>query len=222
MGYHGKSWESMESDSNRMGKSKLVTMLASFYQSTRGTPSRALIFTNFSHSVDLSDENGCLDRIVNSGRPGVPAAGRGVLGIRGKRRQTACKPGSVPALAGGWRPFIWDARCRTPHATDPDGDAETRFVPFAGDSAVPIWSCSRWGLPCRFRCRSRGALLPHPFTLAGCRAEAREQAVCFLWHFPWGRPRRTLSGTVFPWSPDFPPPRSLERAVARPSDAVPL
>ena len=31
--------------------------------------------------------------------------------------------------------------------------------------AVPIWSCSRWGLPCRFRCRPRGALLPHPFTL---------------------------------------------------------
>jgi len=30
------------------------------------------------------------------------------------------------------------------------------------------------------------------------------EAVCFLWHFPWGRPRRTLSGTVFPWSPDFP------------------
>ena len=31
--------------------------------------------------------------------------------------------------------------------------------------AVPIWSCSRWGLPCRLRCRSRGALLPHRFTL---------------------------------------------------------
>src|ERR1700749_5089176 len=32
--------------------------------------------------------------------------------------------------------------------------------------AVPIRSCSRWGLPCRFRCRTRGALLPHLFTLA--------------------------------------------------------
>ena len=30
---------------------------------------------------------------------------------------------------------------------------------------IPIRSCSRWGLPCRFRCRSRGGLLPHPFTL---------------------------------------------------------
>ena len=32
------------------------------------------------------------------------------------------------------------------------------------------------------------------------------RAVCFLWHFPWGRPRRALPGTVFSWSPDFPPP----------------
>ncbi|VAW25037.1 FIG00450916: hypothetical protein [hydrothermal vent metagenome] len=29
--------------------------------------------------------------------------------------------------------------------------------------------------------------------------------VCFLWHFPWGHPRRALPGTVFLWSPDFPP-----------------
>ena len=33
----------------------------------------------------------------------------------------------------------------------------------------------------------------------------RSAAVCFLWHYPWGRPRRPLAGTVFPWSPDFPP-----------------
>ncbi len=32
--------------------------------------------------------------------------------------------------------------------------------------AEPIWSCSVWGLPCRLRCRRRGALLPHLFTLA--------------------------------------------------------
>ena len=31
-------------------------------------------------------------------------------------------------------------------------------------------------------------------------------AVYFLWHFPWGRPRRALPGTLFPWSPDFPLP----------------
>ena len=30
---------------------------------------------------------------------------------------------------------------------------------------APIRFCSRRGLPCRRRCRRRGALLPHPFTL---------------------------------------------------------
>ena len=42
--------------------------------------------------------------------------------------------------------------------------------------AVPIWSCSRWGLPCRLRCRSRGALLPHHFNLA--RTNRRRCAFC--------------------------------------------
>src|SRR5690606_30681243 len=40
---------------------------------------------------------------------------------------------------------------------------------------VPIRFCSRWGLPCRSCCQSRGGLLPHPFTLttkAGFLAEA--------------------------------------------------
>ena len=70
---------------------------------------------------------------------------------------------------------------------------------------APTWSCSRRGLPCRTRCRARGALLPHPFTLAR-RPCGPGRAVCSLWHFPWGRPRRVLPGSVFPWSPDFPPP----------------
>ena len=39
---------------------------------------------------------------------------------------------------------------------------EPRLIP----PAAPTWSCSRWGLPCRHRCRRRGALLPHHFTLA--------------------------------------------------------
>ncbi len=87
--------------------------------------------------------------------------------------------------------------------------------------AIPIRFCSRWGLPCRSRCRDRGALLPHRFTLA-CRRSGRRSAS--LWHCPWGRPRRTLSGTVRPWSPDFPPrhpfgerPRGLCRS-GRPAD----
>ena len=43
----------------------------------------------------------------------------------------------------------------------------------------------------------------------------------FLWHFPWGRPRRALPGTVFPWSPDFPRP-DTRRAAIRPSGVTTL
>jgi len=60
------------------------------------------------------------------------------------------------------------------------------FHPYPANTAAPLPSVLRWS--------SR--------TIGG--------AVCFLWHFPWGRPRRTLSGTVSPWSPDFPPPPSFD------------
>jgi hypothetical protein len=70
-------------------------------------------------------------------------------------------------LERGW-PFLWDARCQAPRATDPSGGAEARPASrFSETPAAPTWSCSRWGLPCRRRRRQRGALLPHRFTLAG-------------------------------------------------------
>jgi len=45
------------------------------------------------------------------------------------------------------------------------------------ERAVPIWSCSRWGLPCRRRYRRRGALLPHHFTLAAPEGARRYVSV---------------------------------------------
>ena len=45
----------------------------------------------------------------------------------------------------------------------------------------PIWPCTRWGFPCRVACASRGALLPHLFTLAASNGLRRSD---FLWHFP--------------------------------------
>src|ERR1700753_2869473 len=64
------------------------------------------------------------------------------------------------------RPFLWDARRRTPQATNPTDKADGQAPRGPRDSrVVPIRFCSRRGLPCRRRCRRRGALLPHPFTL---------------------------------------------------------
>jgi hypothetical protein len=61
-----------------------------------------------------------------------------------------------------------------------------------------------------------GFALPPPLPGARCAlaapfhpclpAPTGGRAVCFLWHSPWGRPRRPLAGTAFPWSPDFPLP----------------
>ena len=43
-----------------------------------------------------------------------------------------------------------------------------------------------------------------PLPRAPALSTGRPLAVCFLWHFPWGCPRRALPGTLSPWSPDFP------------------
>ena len=94
-----------------------------------------------------------------------------------------------------------------------------RGLPRPLHHAAPTWSCSRWGFPCRRRCRQRGALLPHHFTLAARRVAPAGLAVCFLWHYPWGHPRRVLPGTAPPWSPDFPLPHR-GGAAARPSGKV--
>ena len=149
-----------------------------------------------------------------------PQVGRRPIGPQKKICQTACKPGFVPPRKDGddhsSGPSIaerFSRPTRTSRAVSP-----ARRTPHD----VPIWSCSRRGLPCRPCRQVRGGLLPHPFTLA-----ARErEAVCFLWRYPSGRPGRKLSAAFSPWSPDFPrrtrsPPRppgrlAGARCAARP------
>ena len=88
----------------------------------------------------------------------------------------------------------------------------------------PIWSCSGWGLPCRFCCQKRGGLLPYslatdtllaertPFhhrlirrpsrykseTLRPCgrKLGCRPSADCSLWHFPSPHGVRPLTGIL--------------------------
>ena len=106
-----------------------------------------------------------------------------------KQRQPACKPGSgwhagkpacVTAIPLGRR--LPGASSNLPGRADLDIDPAAFALARGRRHAVPIRSCSRWGLPCRRRCRRRGALLPHRFTLAA--AYATPAAVCSLWHFP--------------------------------------
>jgi hypothetical protein len=134
--------------------------------------------------------------------------------------QPTCKPGSVGR--GFPRVTAIPLRRRLPGASSnlPGWLVRTDWDQSpCGDRsrATPIRFCSRWGLPCRSRCRQRGALLPHRFTLTRPpppfflprkrRRGGGSRRSRSLWHFPWGHPRRTLSGTVCPRSPDFPPRR---------------
>ncbi len=79
----------------------------------------------------------------------------------------ACKPGSVPARRQGTtiplEPASPQASRGQPEGQGGNAPAPT---PCGAAPAPPIRPCSRWGLPCRPRCRGRGALLPHRFTLA--------------------------------------------------------
>jgi len=116
----------------------------------------------------------------------------------GKSDQAACKPGLVPRIRSGTTVIHLRSCLRTTWCDLPGQHAEAHVQPRL--RSVPIRSCSRWGLPSPLPCGRGGALLPHRFTLA--RPEG--PAVCSLLRFPWGHPRRTLSGTLPPWSPDFP------------------
>jgi hypothetical protein len=84
--------------------------------------------------------------------------------------QTACKPGSVH-LVKGWTAIPLGRTSRhvsrdQPGRRDRNVPAVCRGPKPATTTAVPIRSCSRWGLPCRPCCQGRGALLPHRFALA--------------------------------------------------------
>ena len=126
--------------------------------------------------------------------------------IAENQRQTVCKPGSVPAREGDGRPFIWDARHRTPRATYPDSRRGNTPVT-ANRDAPSLFGLAPGGVYLAAdvtadAVRSYRTLSPLPAFAA--RGFGGRFAFCGT--DPWGRPRRALPGTVFPWSPDFPPP----------------
>ncbi len=143
--------------------------------------------------------------------PAEPSAAKHQT-IENKRkiRQTACKPGSVPA--------------RRRWMTIPLG----RPLPDASRDR-PGWRrgnafCRLPGLPSLFGlapggvCRATavaGGAVRSCRTLSPLPAFRGKPAVCSLLHFPWGRPRRALPGTVFPWSPDFPRHPKMPRSSSR-------
>ncbi|SDR61118.1 hypothetical protein SAMN05444161_8011 [Rhizobiales bacterium GAS191] len=132
--------------------------------------------------------------------------------ISGKRSQPACKPGSV----GPAHP------CRQ---TDVTAIPLGRSLPTVS-SNQPGWQGRKTGpSPCGLHhpysvLLPAGLAMPLPLPAPRCALTAPFHpypacgAVFSLWRCPWGHPRRTLSGAVSPWSPDFPP---REAAAVRPA-----
>ena len=100
-----------------------------------------------------------------------------------KKRQTACKPGSVHIFR------CWTAiplgRASQRASRDQPGrrDGNVPVSRLSADTAVPIRSCSRWGLPCHPCRQGRGALLPHRFTRA-CQALPPDRRFVFCGTVP--------------------------------------
>ena len=135
-----------------------------------------------------------------------------------KRRQTACKPGSVRSLR------TWTAIPLGRDSRRASRDQPGRRGGNAPASHQADFSVGAAGHPYSVLLPV-GFTLPPPLPGARCalaapfhpcpQAPKGVRAVCFLWHCPWGRPRRPLAGTVFPWSPDFPPPPEGQRPSSR-------
>ena len=121
--------------------------------------------------------------------------------------QTACKPGSVPPgpegpnaaiipldrpLRDGSRDLPGPLRPTTalPSFAEATEGARSLFglAPGGACHAVPVASDAVGSYP---------TLSPFPL---------RKEEVCFLWRYPWGRPRRALPAAMSSWSPDFPRP----------------
>ena len=121
--------------------------------------------------------------------------------------QTACKPGSVRAFRR-WTTIPLGRASLHASRDQPGrrcGNAPgVRLAPSAHHPysvLLPVGFTLPPPLP-EARCALTAPFHPYPRPMISHAL----RAVCFLWHCPWGRPRRPLAGTVFPWSPDFPPP----------------
>ncbi len=135
------------------------------------------------------------------------------------RRQTARKPGSVPLPAPSrvsgavtaiplGRPLP-DVSCDRPERRREGPPGAAGSLPGGIDPrCLPLLLGLAPGGVFHAAAVAGGAVRSYRTVspLPPARQAGTGSAVSFLWHYPWGRPRRGLPGTVPPWSPDFPLP----------------
>ena len=110
----------------------------------------------------------------------------------GRDGEPACRRGSVH------RPLAGIRLCDHP-SVRPTWECQRAGRP------LPVWPCSGWGLPSRPGCPDRWCALTAPFHPHLCPAPygAEPSAVCFLWHFPAGRPDWPLASILPCGAPTF-------------------
>ena len=154
-------------------------------------------------------------------KPGTGMGTHGSMrpGPAGEAGRGARRPVSrvlYPVASTGRRPFIWDARRRTPHAANPGERVEDGPRRGANRAFPPLFGLAPGGV-CPAAAVTGDAVRSYR-TLSPLPAGPWPgRAVCFLWHCPWGRPRRALPGTVSPRSPDFPPAGAPTPTGGRPA-----
>jgi len=143
-----------------------------------------------------------------------------------KKHQPACKPGSgghrlacARAIRDGHSSGTMFAHrleqpTRTASLTWPCGVIALRRT---ARVAVPIRFCSRWGLPCRLRCRTRGALLPHLFTLTAPTPRGAKAGGSFSVALSLGSPPPDVIRHRMSMEPGLSSPAAFRHLPERPS-----
>jgi len=127
--------------------------------------------------------------------------------MRRELRRTSPNLGEIDRWEKGSRPLsrvlswaVIPLGCASPRtSSDLPGSHVGHMSRRLRAARFPIWSCSRWGLPCRACYHARGALLPHHFTLtvsAFALPLWRRLGGIFLLHFPWAHAPQVLPGTL--------------------------
>jgi len=111
------------------------------------------------------------------------------------------------------------ASSNLPERQDLDTDPEASTL--ARQNFAPSLFGLAPGGVCRAAGVAAGAVRSYRTVSPLPRQTLRTAAVCSLWHCPWARARRMLSGTACPRSPDFPPrqPFGFAGAAVRPTDS---
>ena len=86
----------------------------------------------------------------------------------GQSESGLCKPSSVRFVVSRESAVFIPLRSTLPPTSSDRTREHQPDRPSRFRDCSPIRSCFGWGLPCRRRCRRRGELLPHRFTLTRC------------------------------------------------------